>query len=1009
MATSSSTIKVLIASDSSEQALHLVKTIANGGYLVDYLRVDSALSIKQSATEHWDLLIADIHLAQLAEQGFFKSIGLMNLSIPLILLCDEGEEIDIAVNALNIGAKGVFPPSKFGVIIDTLNKVVDDSQHRVESESNAEDWTNLPLAGVITNSQWQIVKANTLATKLLDETLETSLFDCWSGSSKTMVSQLCKSFAIGYEPYLSIGTIDEPLELATDGRHFFRLKIHRLSSHQSTQYHAFFEDITNDIILYNRFLDQQTKLKEQYSSALSSLAETQKRDTDTLIAKTQFLSQVSHEIRTPMNAISGFAESLNKLSLDPEAKALTTRISRASSLLLSVVNDLLDFSKLESNQFHIQQEAFFLNDVLDDLAFIMGGSAKSKNLEFTIMGPPQELTYLEGDDLRLKQVFINLAANAIKFTEKGSVTFDIKTIKRERDHISFKFSIKDTGIGMTSDQVNKIMQPYVQANMDISRRYGGTGLGLSICRSLIEKMGGELKVTSIPDEGSTFYFELTFKLLPYPSNKLQKLSGVKVLIADDNPIALKGLETSVASMNWLPTTFYSGESLIKGLVEHVEWQGPHCIVLLDWKMPEMDGVATAQKIHKLLPEDKRPLIFLVTSKDSDTLIELEKSQHIDQILDKPVLPAALYQAVIDNIKERSPQILSDNPIDRLLNCNILVVEDSDLNLDLIRSLLEESGAIVHVAMNGQKAIDMMMEQSDTVDLVLLDIQLPDFDGFEVARKLREHFDASALPILAMSARIGIEDKELAKQAGMNDWISKPINRERLFATIEQYMHRQPSSELVKSEHLSSHEVNSRFSKLRWDNLPVINSKSNHIVTQQKDVYHRLLHKFISANLPALQLLEAGTMSEEKIFKLAHKLRGGSLSLGLEKLSELCLMFEEFSANKTKQHPSFDDLTRTLRQSIDTINSMLRDTTTKKVINNPSQDMTDEALTSCFKFGLKVLSSHSLQEVKPFLEQLQSYGLEQIYRDVEHQLDDFDFSGAARVIKTAAKVKGLDLD
>jgi HPt (histidine-containing phosphotransfer) domain-containing protein len=215
--------------------------------------------------------------------------------------------------------------------------------------------------------------------------------------------------------------------------------------------------------------------------------------------------------------------------------------------------------------------------------------------------------------------------------------------------------------------------------------------------------------------------------------------------------------------------------------------------------------------------------------------------------------------------------------------------------------------------------------------------------------------------------------------------------------------------LVKSEHLSSHEVNSRFSKLRWDNLPVINSKSNHIVTQQKDVYHRLLHKFISANLPALQLLEAGTMSEEKIFKLAHKLRGGSLSLGLEKLSELCLMFEEFSANKTKQHPSFDDLTRTLRQSIDTINSMLRDTTTKKVINNPSQDMTDEALTSCFKFGLKVLSSHSLQEVKPFLEQLQSYGLEQIYRDVEHQLDDFDFSGAARVIKTAAKVKGLDLD
>ncbi|HSG60392.1 MAG TPA: response regulator [Pseudomonadales bacterium] len=1004
MANSPQSLRVLVGLDSIEHTLTIIKFLTNQHYHVEYLRVDTPLGIMQALHNRWDIFICDIHLASLSEQDFFKTMSHLAISMPLMLLCHAGEQEDIAVDALAIGALDVITLTELNNIVQILDDLRNVAAQDTSLSTELMSCDDMPVPVLLLDSQWRCVHQNLAAKRLnIDVSVSQQFFDIWVADSQLTLRQQLQSFSVGDQADEIIGSIHEPLALEKLAGRYFVVKVRRVHSSQSSQYILILDEITRDVAIYNSRIDEQKRLKEHYSNTLSRVSESQKRDADTLIAKTQFLSQVGHEIRTPMNAISGFADALNRRPLDAESKMLANRISRASSMLLSVVNDLLDFSKIEANQLQIQSEPFFLNDVLDDLAFIMSGSAKAKHLELSIVAPPQQFTYLEGDDLRLKQILINLAANAIKFTEQGSVALDVREVKREQGNICYRFTIKDTGIGMSSEQILKIMQPFVQANVDISRRYGGTGLGLSICRSLVEKMGGELKVTSKLHQGSSFYFELNFPLLPYPQDKLQKISGVKVLIADDNPIALKGLEATVASMNWQPTIFNSGSELLEKLANHPEWHGPHCLVLLDWKMPHIDGFATAEKIHQLLPPEKRPIIFMVTSRESELLLNNEEAQFVDRILDKPLSPGGLYDAMLSLMNVRS-YVSSDVSSKRLANFHIFVVEDSDLNVELIKTILIDEGASLDIAMTGQEALVKIKATDATIDVVLLDLQLPDIEGFEVAEQLRQFHDAEALPIIAMTARESSEDRQKAKQVGMNDWVGKPINRERLVLLIQQYG-KQRMQKNGQDNHAKIDGA-SRFVRLRWERLPVINSKSVNIVTHERAVYQSLLQKFLNAYSEPLAQLQAGSLTDQDVNKLAHKLRGGSLSLGLERLSELCLVYEEYVAKIIKYRPSNDDLATILKQSIDTVRSMLSEEATRFVTRENTPQLDREQLEACLNKGITSLESHDLQQIQPFLEQLDEIGMGQLLNDVNHQLDDFDFSGAVRVVRNEAKIQGL---
>lgn len=999
-------LRILIGCDSVDTTLAIVKYLSGGKQSMHYVRVDSASAIKLALKDDWDVFICDLHMEKLASHDVFLTLHELAINVPLVLLCRQGERNDIAMKALAISAVEVVEITQLAALEDCVREIVENAQNTSSLSDNQLSWQDLASAVMRLNTQWQILDCNQDAKRLLLDA-EESFFKIWQDSSRLSLQQLCRSFALGNANETTIGSVAEPLQLqASSGYYIVHIK--RISRADAVQYSAVLQDIGRDVDIYQQRLQDQQELKDQYSDTLARLSESQKRDTDTLLAKTQFLSQVGHEIRTPMNAISGFAEALSQRALDPQSKVLANRISRASSMLLSVVNDLLDFSKIEANQLQIQREPFFLNDVLDDLAFIMSGSAKAKHLELSIVGPEQQFTYLEGDDLRLKQVLINLAANAIKFTETGAVTLGVEQIKREAGHINYKFSVKDSGIGMSPEQITKIMEPFVQANVEISRRYGGTGLGLTICRSLVEKMGGELKVNSQLGKGTTFYFTLGFPLLPYPAHKLQKLTGVKVLIADDNSIALQGLEATVAAMNWQSVAFASGVQLLETLQRRTEWHGPHCLVLLDWNMPGLDGFEAAERINDMLPPEKRPIIFMVTSRESEQLASNPASQYVDRILDKPLSPGVLYDAMQNAMDDRGATVNSAEIVPRLKGYNILVVEDSDLNLELVKSILSDEGANVESAINGKEALTALNKPIFSIDLVLLDLQLPDMDGFAIATAIRAKYDSEALPVICMTARDSAEDRLRARQVGMDDWISKPLNSERLVLLIQQYCQHhsklQPGQELVVKQ-----DATARFIRLRWERLPLLNSKSPNIVTHEHEVYRRLLQKFIHNYLKQLQALEMGELDDNQVTKLAHKLRGGSLSLGLERLSELCLVFEEFASQKISFRPNNEELAYVLRQSVETIKPMLEEAPISIRPSQNNADVDPASLQACLLEGITLLQTYNPEQIQPFLKDLEDLGMGKLLDDINHQLDDYDFNGAVRLVMQHAKMSGIALD
>ena len=1006
MPSASRDLRLLIGCDSADTTLTIVKKLSDGDQSVHYMRVDSASAIKLALKDDWDLFICDLHMEKLANHDVFETLHELSIVIPLVLLCRQGERDNVATKALAIGAVEVIEITQLATLSHCVSELVNLAKVTTPLSDSPLSWQDLPGALILMNTQWQIIDSNRNAKRILANS-DVSFFDIWQESSRLNLEQACRSFSLSNADHDVIGTVDEPLQLQANSGYYV-VHLQRIKRAEEVLYSAMLQDIARDVDIYQQRLKDQQNLKVQYGDTLTRLSESQKRDTDTLLAKTQFLSQVGHEIRTPMNAISGFAEALSRRDLDPESKVLANRISRASSMLLSVVNDLLDFSKIEANQLHIQREPFFLNDVLDDLAFIMSGSAKAKHLELSILAPEQQFTYLEGDDLRLKQVLINLAANAIKFTETGSVTLSVEQTTREAGKITYKFSVKDSGIGMSPEQVSKIMEPFVQANVDISRRYGGTGLGLSICRSLVEKMGGALKIKSHLGAGSTFYFELGFPLLPYPQHKLQKIAGVKVLIADDNPIALEGIEATVASMNWQPAVFTSGDELLEVLQRHAEWHGPHCLVLLDWKMPVIDGFEVAERIHDMLPPEKRPIIFMVTSRESEELSRNHESQYVDRILDKPLTPGALYDAMLSVMNDRGAVIDSKDNKRRLKDYNIFVVEDSDLNVELVKTILSEEGANVEVAMNGKDTLTVLLDPEQNFDIVLLDLQLPDMDGFDIATAIREKYTSEVLPIISMTARDSAEDRLRARQVGMDDWIGKPLNRERLVLMIQQYCQHQerlqPAQEVGEKQ-----DATARFIRLRWERLPLINSKSSNVVTHEREVYRRLLQKFINNYLKPLQALEKGELDDAQVAKLAHKLRGGCLSLGLERLSELCLVFEEFASQHINYRPNNEELAIVLRQSVETVKPLLDHATVSTGPSKNNADVDPASLQECLIEGITLLETYNLEQVQPFLKNLQDLGMGQLLDDINHQLDDFDFNGAVRIVRHQAKMSGVDLD
>ena len=504
-------------------------------------------------------------------------------------------------------------------------------------------------------------------------------------------------------------------------------------------------------------------------------------------SKSEFLANMSHEIRTPMNAVLGLAYLLEKQDLPDEARALAHKIHQSGRSLLGIINDILDFSRLESGRIQVEHTAFRLTQVLDNLATIMSATAEDKSIDLLLVPPPCSDWTLRGDPLRLGQVLINLTSNAIKFTESGLVEVRIEPVERSPLEVRMRFSVRDTGIGIDAQTQTQLFRPFSQADVSTTRRYGGSGLGLAISRRLVELMGGRMGLESTPGVGSTFWFELPFEIADrLPREGERQPLQMQTLVVASNPVPRDGLTATVRALGWSARQAGSARQALDLVLGDASLQGPDALLLLDWRLPEEDGLATARLVREALPLGRRPLLFVVTADYADILREARDNREIDGMLAKPLAPSPLYDAVVrarNQLGEAEGVATPPQPRRRLAGMRMLIVDDSEINREVARQIFLDEGAEVSLASDGREAVDWLLAHPEAVDIVLMDVQMPVMDGHEATRLIRQHAAIAWLPVAALTAGAMHTQELSARAAGMNAFISKPFDVEEAIAVI----------------------------------------------------------------------------------------------------------------------------------------------------------------------------------------------------------------------------------
>ncbi|MCP5169339.1 MAG: PAS domain S-box protein [Hahellaceae bacterium] len=508
-------------------------------------------------------------------------------------------------------------------------------------------------------------------------------------------------------------------------------------------------------------------------------------------AKSAFLANMSHEIRTPMNAILGILQLLQHTHLDQKQADYVSKTQTAAKALLGILNDILDFSKVEAGKLSLDPQPCQIDKVLRELGVILDVNRGHKNLEvlFDIDATLPEQIIV--DELRLQQILLNLAGNALKFTTQGEVVISVKVVHQEADQVSLAFSVRDTGIGIAPELLDQIFEGFTQAEASTARRFGGTGLGLAISQRLVRLMGGELRAHSSLGQGSTFSFEITCPYLVGQSPKAADnvLLPQKVLVVDDNATAREVLVAMIRSFGWSADAAGSGQEALALMKHHHSDSPPYSLILMDWHMPEMDGWEASEKIRELYPANELPLIVMVTAHSRESLAENQARfpTLLNGFLTKPITTSMLLNEIAEAragfISASSIQSASDHPLQGL---SLLLVEDNPMNREIAIELLKSEGARVQVAVNGFEAVASVKEAANAFDAVLMDIQMPGMDGYQATRAIRETLNSTELPIIAMTANAFASDREAAMAAGMNDHVGKPFELKHLVETILKY-------------------------------------------------------------------------------------------------------------------------------------------------------------------------------------------------------------------------------
>jgi PAS domain S-box-containing protein len=655
-------------------------------------------------------------------------------------------------------------------------------------------------------------------------------------------------------------------------------------------------------------------------------------------AKSDFLANMSHEIRTPMNAIMGMAHLLQKTGLTPKQQTYLSKIYASAKSLLGIINDILDFSKIEAGKLDMESVSFDLGDVLDTVSNLVSIPSHEKGLELLFNTGSDVPTNLVGDPLRLGQILINLTNNAVKFTEQGEIVVAIELLEQDQKRIRLRFSVSDTGIGMTEEQAAKLFQPFSQADTSTTRKYGGTGLGLTICKNLVDMMGGEIRVESKLGHGTTFIFTADFRRSKHTEKKALEpspdLRNMRVLVVDDNATSRGILRGILQSLGFEVSLAASGEEGLNELEDASE-KHPYDLVLMDWKMPGINGIEASKRIRNHPDLAKIPTIIMVTAYGREEIMRQADQLGLEGFLIKPVSPSVLFNTIMQALSLESPvSVRPGAPEDRtaeklkgIRGAWILLVEDNDINQQVVRELLERSGLPVRIASNGVEALRAVKER--VFEAVLMDVQMPVMDGYQATREIRKDERLKDLPIIAMTAHVMAGDHEHCLEAGMNDYVPKPVDPEQLFSTLVKWI--KPGERTVPDHLVSGFDEESPEDEgPHFPDLPGISVKSG--LTKAGGnwkLYRNLLNKFRRNHMDvAIDIKNALDKDDRKTAtRIAHTVKGVAGNLGAQELHLAAADLEAASRQARSENipKLFDAFTQALGRVLNSIAALkLRD-------------------------------------------------------------------------------------